>query len=78
MLVISPWDPSVVVGAIDKAIRASDLGLNPTNDGKDGAGFRFFAYRRAAQGMVKIGGSTFTKVLENQPDPPCGIIRRRY
>jgi ribosome recycling factor len=33
MLVISPWDPSVV-GAIDKAIRASDLGLNPTNDGK--------------------------------------------
>jgi len=33
MLVISPWDPSVV-GSIDKAIRASDLGLNPTNDGK--------------------------------------------
>ena len=33
MLVIAPWDPSVV-GAIDKAIRASDLGLNPTNDGK--------------------------------------------
>ncbi len=33
MLVISPWDPSVVA-AIDKAIRASDLGLNPTNDGK--------------------------------------------
>jgi ribosome recycling factor len=33
MLVISPWDPGVVA-AIDKAIRASDLGLNPTNDGK--------------------------------------------
>jgi ribosome recycling factor len=33
MLVISPWDPSVVA-LIDKAIRASDLGLNPTNDGK--------------------------------------------
>ena len=33
MLVIAPWDPSVVA-AIDKAIRASDLGLNPTNDGK--------------------------------------------
>src|SRR5260370_30345733 len=33
MLVISPWDPSVVA-AIDKAIRASDLGLNPTNDGR--------------------------------------------
>ena len=33
MLQISPWDPSVVP-LIDKAIRASDLGLNPTNDGK--------------------------------------------
>lgn len=33
MLVISPWDPSAVP-LIDKAIRSSDLGLNPTNDGK--------------------------------------------
>jgi ribosome recycling factor len=33
MLVIAPWDPSAVP-LIDKAIRASDLGLNPTNDGK--------------------------------------------
>jgi len=33
LLVISPWDPSLVP-LIDKAIRASDLGLNPTNDGK--------------------------------------------
>jgi ribosome recycling factor len=33
MLVITPWDPSVVP-LIDKAIRTSDLGLNPTTDGK--------------------------------------------
>jgi ribosome recycling factor len=33
MIVISPWDPGAVV-LIDKAIRTSDLGLNPTNDGK--------------------------------------------
>ncbi|PWT91282.1 MAG: ribosome recycling factor [Proteobacteria bacterium] len=33
MLMISPWDPSAVL-LIDKAIRTSDLGLNPTNDGK--------------------------------------------
>jgi ribosome recycling factor len=33
MLQIAPWDPSAV-SLIDKAIRASDLGLNPTNDGK--------------------------------------------
>jgi len=33
MIVVSPWDPSVVP-LIDKAIRTADLGLNPTNDGK--------------------------------------------
>ena len=33
MLMITPWDPSAVP-LIDKAIRASDLGLNPATDGK--------------------------------------------
>src|SRR5918994_69821 len=33
MIVAQPFDPSVM-GAIEKAIRASDLGLNPSNDGK--------------------------------------------
>jgi len=33
MLQIAPWAPSVVP-LIDKAIRSSDLGLNPTTDGK--------------------------------------------
>jgi ribosome recycling factor len=33
MIVITPWDPGAVA-LIDKAIRSSDLGLNPTNDGK--------------------------------------------
>jgi ribosome recycling factor len=33
MIVISPWDPGAV-SLIDKAIRTSDIGLNPTNDGK--------------------------------------------
>jgi ribosome recycling factor len=33
MITITPWDPSVI-SAIEKAIRASDLGLNPSNDGK--------------------------------------------
>lgn len=32
-IIISPWDPGAVP-LIDKAIRTSDLGLNPTNDGK--------------------------------------------
>ena len=33
MIMISPWDPTAVP-LIDKAIRVSDLGLNPTSDGK--------------------------------------------
>jgi ribosome recycling factor len=33
MIVAQPFDPAVM-GAIEKAIRASDLGLNPANDGK--------------------------------------------
>ena len=33
LLTVQPWDPSLL-GAIDKAIRSSDLGLNPVNDGK--------------------------------------------
>lgn len=33
MLTVQPWDQSQV-GAVEKAIRAADLGLNPSNDGK--------------------------------------------
>jgi ribosome recycling factor len=32
LIVIQPWDKSVI-GAIDKAIQNSDLGINPVNDG---------------------------------------------
>lgn len=33
LLIVQPWDKSLL-GAIEKAIRASDLGLNPVNDGQ--------------------------------------------
>src|SRR6202163_2778806 len=33
LIVAQPFDPTLL-GAIEKAIRASDLGLNPANDGK--------------------------------------------
>src|SRR5437773_642864 len=33
LITIQPWDVSQI-GVIEKAIRASDLGLNPANDGK--------------------------------------------
>ena len=33
MLTVQPWDQSQI-GAVEKAVRAADLGLNPSNDGK--------------------------------------------
>ena len=33
MITVQPWDASLL-GAIEKAIRTADLGLNPSNDGK--------------------------------------------
>lgn len=33
MITIQPWDPSVIP-AIERAIQSSDLGINPSNDGK--------------------------------------------
>jgi ribosome recycling factor len=33
LITVQPWDTSQI-GAIEKAIRAADLGLNPSNDGK--------------------------------------------
>jgi ribosome recycling factor len=33
LITIQPWEPSLI-GVIEKAIRASDLDLNPQNDGK--------------------------------------------
>jgi len=33
LIVAEPWDKSMV-GAVEKAIRTSDLGLNPSSDGK--------------------------------------------
>lgn len=33
LIVIQPWDKGII-GAVEKAIHASDLGLTPSNDGK--------------------------------------------
>jgi ribosome recycling factor len=33
MITVQPWDASTI-GAIEKAIRNADMGLNPSNDGK--------------------------------------------
>ena len=51
LIVAQPFDPSQL-GAIEKAIRASDLGLNPANDGKVVRIPAAVAHRGAPQGAV--------------------------
>lgn len=33
LVTVQPWDPTLL-GVLEKAVRSSDLGLNPVNDGK--------------------------------------------
>ncbi len=54
MLVIQPWD-SGALAAIEKAIRESSLGLNPTNDGK--------AVRLTIPALTEERRKEFIKVL---------------
>src|SRR5712691_9245360 len=49
MLTVQPWDPTQI-GNVEKAIRAADLGLNPSNDGK----------------LVRIRSTTFTEERHKQ------------
>ena len=51
LIVAQPFDPSLM-GAIERAIRVSDLGLNPANDGKVVRIPIPVAHRRAPQGAV--------------------------
>ena len=50
MLIISPYDKAAM-GAIEKAIRSSDLGLNPSNDGNNIRLELPAAHRRASPGV---------------------------
>ena len=48
LITVQPWDVSQI-GAIEKAIRSGDLGLNPMNDGKARPGTRAGADRGPPQ-----------------------------
>jgi len=56
LVMIQPWDQSVV-GAIEKAILKSELGINPVNDGKH--------IRIAVPQLTKERRDELTKVLKN-------------
>ena len=54
LITVQAWDVSLI-GAIEKAIRSGDLGLNPMNDGK--AGLRVVQMLEAASKSISQRGA---------------------
>jgi ribosome recycling factor len=52
MIIAQPFDPSLM-NNVEKGIRAANIGLNPTNDGKVIPHPHPRAHRRAAQGALE-------------------------
>ena len=57
MIIITPLRQGRVLTAIEKAIRDSDLGINPNNDGNDHPRGPAGTDRRAPQGVHQGGAS---------------------
>jgi ribosome recycling factor len=72
LIVAQPFDPSLL-GAIEKAIRASDLGLNPANDGKVVRS----PFRRSPRSAARSSRATFTSWPRKAATPfaPCDATR---
>lgn len=66
MLVITPYDKSAI-GAIEKAVRRSDLGLNPSNDGN--------AIRLGFPPLTTERRQEFVKVVRNMAEDGRITIR---
>ena len=71
MLVIAPWETKMI-SAIEKAIQKSDIGINPSNDGKVSAPGRARAERGAPQGSV----SSRSKKMVEEAKVALRAIRR--
>ena len=69
MIVAQPFDPSLM-GAIEKAIRSSNLGLNPTNDGKVVRIPAARADRGAPQGALEAGAQVRRGRPQRRPPGP--------
>ena len=66
LLVVQPWDRGAV-GSIEKAIRSSDLGLNPTNDGQ--------LIRIAIPALTEERRKSLVKVVRNKVEE-CRVALR--
>ncbi len=66
LLVIQPWDESIIP-AIEKAILKSDLGLNPSNDGK--------VVRLNIPQLTEEGRKNFIKVVKKSSENAKVAVR---
>jgi ribosome recycling factor len=66
LIVIQPWDKNLI-GEIEKAIRSSDLSLNPSNDGK--------VIRIAVPPLTSDRRKELVKVAKNQAEQSRVSIR---
>jgi ribosome recycling factor len=66
LIVIQPWDKNLI-GEIEKAIRSSDLSLNPSNDGK--------VIRIAVPPLTSERRKELVKVAKNQAEQSRVSIR---
>jgi ribosome recycling factor len=66
LIVIQPWDKNLI-GEIEKAIRSSDLSLNPSNDGK--------VIRIAVPPLTAERRKELVKVAKNQAEQSRVAIR---
>ena len=74
LIVAQPFDPSLM-GAIEKAIRSSNLGLNPDQRRQGGPHPDSLADRGAAQGAVEAGAQV--RRGRTQRRPPGAARRQR-
>lgn len=66
LIVIQPWDKGLI-GEIEKAIRSSDLSLNPSNDGK--------VIRIAVPPLTEDRRKELVKIAKNQAEQSRVAIR---
>ena len=77
VILITPYDPSAMT-AIEKSIRDSDLGVNPSNDGTQHPGHPAAADRGAAQGVHQAGQDQGRGCPDLGPRRTGGRPRRRW
>ena len=76
LITIQPWDVSQI-GPIERAIRSSDLGLNPSNDGKVVRLPIPQSARRRPGRTFRVGAKILSEIHSPTPEHPTMSTFRR-